>query len=87
MKTRLALLSLLLSGAVPVWAQAPFFQDKTISVILGGPPAGSVPLTLSILEIISNVQLNVTAVYTATDGSGGRPAIDVEQVAAKALRL
>ena len=58
-----------------------------LEILLGGTPAGSVPLTLGTLEIISNVQLNVTAVYTATDGNGGRPAIDVEQVAAKVLRL
>lgn len=56
-------------------------------ILLGAPPAKPLSLTIGVLEIISNVQLNVTAVYTATDGSGGRPSIEVEQVAAKLLTL
>jgi tripartite-type tricarboxylate transporter receptor subunit TctC len=28
----------------PAWGQAPFYQDKTITVVLGGPPGGSADL-------------------------------------------
>jgi hypothetical protein len=57
-----------------------------MEILLGAPPAGPLPLTIGVLEIVSNVQLNVTAVYTASDGTG-RPAIDVEQVEAKLLKF
>ena len=34
-------------------AQAPFFQDKTITVVLGGPPAGSADLrTRAVINIL-----------------------------------
>jgi hypothetical protein len=56
-----------------------------LETLLGAPPASSVPLTIGILEIISTVQLNVTAVYTATAVTGGRPSIDVEQITARVL--
>jgi hypothetical protein len=51
-----------------------------------GAPSLSAPLTIGILEIMSTVELNVTAVYTATDGSGGRPSIDVEQITTRVLK-
>jgi hypothetical protein len=44
-------------------------------------------LCVIILEIISTVDLSVTAVYTATDGHGGTPAIDVKQIGAKVLTI
>jgi len=76
MKTRLALLSLLLSGAVPVWAQAPFFQDKTISVILGGPPAGSADLrTRAVINVLrKHIPGNPTILIQHMGGGGGRQA-------------
>jgi hypothetical protein len=58
-----------------------------LELLLGAPPAGPVPTTLAVFEIVSTVQLSVTAVYTAIDGSGGRPSIDVEQVEGKILRF
>lgn len=56
---------------------------RILELLLSAPPSGTVPLTLGILEILSTVELNVTAVYTATDGSGGAPSIDVKQISAK----
>jgi Trypsin-like peptidase domain/von Willebrand factor type A domain len=58
---------------------------RLLELLLGARPTASVPLTLGILEIISTVELNVTAVYTASDRSGGRPSIDVKQVEAKVI--
>lgn len=58
---------------------------RLLEMLLGAPPAGPVPLTIGILEIISTVQLSVTAVYTASDGSGGAPSIDVEQISPRLL--
>lgn len=60
---------------------------RLLELLLGAPPAGPVPLTIGILEIISTVELSVTAVYTATDGGGGAPSIDVKQIDAKVLKL
>jgi len=58
---------------------------RILEMLLGAPPSESVPLTSGILEIISTVELSVTAVYTATDGGGGAPSIDVNQIDAKLL--
>jgi len=76
MKTRLAVLSLLLSCAVPVWGQAPFFQDKTISVILGGPPAGSADLrTRAVINVLrKHIPGNPTMLIQHMGGGGGRQA-------------
>ncbi|HAT31552.1 MAG TPA: hypothetical protein DCW29_12080 [Janthinobacterium sp.] len=59
---------------------------RLTALLLGAPPAGPLPLTAGILEIISTVELNVTAVYTASDG-GGAPSIDVQQIVARTLTL
>ena len=53
---------------------------RILEMALGAPPAGAVPVTIGILEIVSTAELAVTAVYTASDGSGGAPSIDVEQI-------
>jgi hypothetical protein len=45
----------------------------------GAPPAGS-PLNVGFLEIVSDVELKVTAVYTVTDRSSNSVSIDVEEV-------
>lgn len=46
------------------------------------PPAGS-PLTVAFLEIVSDIPLNVTAVYTVTDHESRSVAIDVEEVSVR----
>ena len=74
MKTRLAALLLLLYGAVPVWGQAPFYQDKTIAVILGGPPAGSADLrTRAVVNVLrKHIPGNPTILIQHMGGGGGR---------------
>jgi hypothetical protein len=47
-------------------------------LLLGGAVEGQVPLTTGVLEIISTVELAVTAVYTTGDG-----AIDVAAIGVK----
>jgi hypothetical protein len=59
---------------------------RLLEMLLGAPPASALPLTIGILEIISTVQLDVTAVYTAT-GDGGGPSIDVKQIVARELKV
>jgi hypothetical protein len=53
---------------------------RILEMTLGAPPAGPVPITIGILEILSTAELAVTAVYTASSGSGGAPSIDVQQI-------
>jgi hypothetical protein len=63
-------------------AQSATMDDccRILEVLLGAPPSGQVSLTLGILEIISTVELTVTALYTASNGAGSAPSIDVEQI-------
>ena len=56
-------------------------------LLFGAPAAGPMPLTIGILEIVSTVDLAVTAVYTASDCDRGAPSIDVQQIAAKVLTV
>ncbi|MFN7923889.1 MAG: vWA domain-containing protein [Bryobacteraceae bacterium] len=58
---------------------------RLLELLLGAAPAGPVPFTSGILEIVSTVPLSVTAVYTASDGSGSAPSISVTQVAPRVL--
>jgi tripartite-type tricarboxylate transporter receptor subunit TctC len=76
MKIRVVVLSLLLFCTAPVWAQVPFFQDKTIAVILGGPPAGSADLrTRAVTNILrKHIPGNPTIVIQHMGGGGGRQA-------------
>ncbi len=60
---------------------------RILELALGAPPAGPVPLTIGILEVISTVQLSVTAVYTASDGSGAAPSIDVQPIGPRLLTV
>lgn len=46
------------------------------------PPSGN-PLTVGYLEILSDIELKVTAVYTMTDRESRSVSIDVEDVAAR----
>ena len=53
---------------------------QLLDMALGAPPSGPVPLTIGILEIVSTVELAVTAVYTATGCAGGAPSLRVEEI-------
>lgn len=52
-------------------------------LIFGAEPDGQMPLTIGYLEILSPIELNVTAVYTATGPDGQSISIDVETVEPK----
>lgn len=59
---------------------------RILEMTFGAPPSGPVPLTIGILEVLSTVELSVTAVYTATGcGHDSTPSIDVQQVAARLI--
>lgn len=51
-----------------------------MSELLFGATTDSLALTIGFLEIISPVELSVTAVYTATDADSHAVSIDVEQI-------
>jgi tripartite-type tricarboxylate transporter receptor subunit TctC len=57
-------------------AQAPFYQDKTITVILGGPPSGSADLrTRGVISTLrKHIPGNPTIVMQYMGGGGGRQA-------------
>jgi len=55
-------------------------------LLLGAPAEGPAPLSIGYLEIVSPVELTVTAVYTATALDGGPVSIDVAQIEAKPRR-
>ena len=76
MKTVLSSLLLLAVIVTPVFAQAPFYQDKTITVVLGGPPAGSADLrTRAVVNILrKHIPGNPTIVIQHMGGGGGRQA-------------
>jgi hypothetical protein len=56
---------------------------RILELLLGAKPSGPVPLTIGLLEIVTTVELAVTAVYTATDLSNGSTSIDVETIQAR----
>ena len=58
---------------------------RILELVLGAAPAGPVPLTIGFLEIVSTVELDVTAVYTASGGAGSTPSISVNRIAARPL--
>ena len=49
------------------------------------PPSGEPGLTIAILSIVSNVELSVSAVYTANPLSGDGISIDVEYIPSRRL--
>lgn len=53
---------------------------RITELLLGAAPTSPTPLTIGFLEIVSNVELNVTAVYTATDLKSNGLSIDVVNV-------
>lgn len=50
------------------------------SLLVGGAPGATLPLTIGFLEIVANQELAVSAVYTASDTKTGTLSIDVEDV-------
>lgn len=52
-------------------------------LLVGGQASGTLPLTIGFLEIISDRELVVTAVYTASDLKSGSVSIDVEEIRAR----
>jgi hypothetical protein len=52
-------------------------------LLLGAEPGGPQPLTIGFLEIVSDRELVVSAVYTASDLKGGSISIEVEEVRAR----
>jgi hypothetical protein len=53
---------------------------RIAGLLLGAEPALPQPLTLGFLEIVSPVELQVTAVYTVTDLNSGSTSMDVENI-------
>jgi hypothetical protein len=51
---------------------------RIAEMLLGAPPSGPLPLTIGFLEIISPVELAVTAVYTVSGPDSRTTSIDVE---------
>lgn len=53
---------------------------RIAELLLGAAPSGDMPLTVGILAILSNLELSVAVVYTATPLGSDRISIDVEYV-------
>ncbi|HEX2229324.1 MAG TPA: hypothetical protein VHM64_19490 [Candidatus Binatia bacterium] len=66
----------LVLGAAPVLPQAPFYQDKTVAVVLGGPPGGSADLrTRAVITVLrKHIPGNPTLVIQHMAAGGGRQA-------------
>jgi hypothetical protein len=60
---------------------------RIAELLLGAPAPGPVALTVGFLEIISPVEINVTAVYTAGGTAGQAVSIAVEQIAPKIILI
>jgi tripartite-type tricarboxylate transporter receptor subunit TctC len=75
-KVLLAAWLMVLPAGSLLWAQAPFFQEKTINVVLGGPPAGSADLrTRAVVNIWRrHIPGNPAVVIQHMGGGGGRQA-------------
>jgi tripartite-type tricarboxylate transporter receptor subunit TctC len=78
MKTlRAALLFIIVGFFVgPSFAQAPFYQDKTINVVLGGPPAGSADMrTRAVTNVLRKyIPGNPVIIVQNMAAGGGRQA-------------
>jgi tripartite-type tricarboxylate transporter receptor subunit TctC len=73
------LLSVLLASAFavhPVFSQVPFYQDKTISVVLGGPAGGSADMrTRAVISLLrKHIPGNPTIIMQYMAAGGGRQA-------------
>ncbi len=58
---------------------------RIAELLLGAPAQGPTPLTVGFLEIVSPIELSVTAVYTVTGSNGKNVSIDVEQIEPKVV--
>jgi hypothetical protein len=56
---------------------------RIAELLYGGVPGSGMPLTVGFLEIISDQELHVTAVYTASDPHGNGLSFDVQTVPGK----
>jgi len=56
---------------------------RITELLLGAPATSPLPLTIGFMEIVSNVELNVTAIYTASDPKSNNLSMDVETVSAR----
>ena len=63
-------------GAEVALSQVPFYQDKTISVVLGGPPGGSADMrTRAVTTLLrKHIPGNPTLVIQYMAAGGGRQA-------------
>ncbi len=66
----------IVGGAGAVFAQAPFYQDKTITVVLGGPPGGSADLRTRAVSNFwrKHIPGNPTVTIQHMGAGGGRQA-------------
>jgi hypothetical protein len=60
---------------------------RIIEMLLDSVPSAKFPLNIGFLEILSTMELKVTAVYTATDLESHSISIDVEQIEAKLKKV
>lgn len=60
---------------------------RIAEMLLGAAPSGDTGLTIAILTIVSQFELSVSVVYTATPLSGDGISIDVEYIPSRLLRL
>src|SRR5512141_2290031 len=76
MKVCLVIGLAVLANAIPASAQVPFYQDKTIQIVLGGPPAGSADLrTRAVANILrKHIPGNPVMVVQHMAAGGGRQA-------------
>lgn len=76
MGTLFTLLLFMLVSLRSSFAQIPFYQDKTITVVLGGPPAGSADLRTRAVANLwrKHIPGNPTIVIQHMGGGGGRQA-------------
>jgi len=76
MKMILLVLLLCLSISEPALCQTPFYQDKTISVVLGGPPGGSADMrTRAVVSSLrKHIPGNPTIIVQYMAAGGGRQA-------------
>jgi hypothetical protein len=60
---------------------------RIAEMLLGAPPSGDTGLTIAILTIVSQFELSVSVVYTASPLSGDGISIDVEYIPSRLLGL
>ena len=74
--TAISLIYLLAAGVSSAFSQAPFYQDKMIAVVLGGPPGGSADLrTRAVTNFLrKHIPGNPTITIQHMGAGGGRQA-------------